>query len=168
MKTIRRLALVLGLLAGISLVTGSPAHAARSNAAWCNTGANIYIHGPVDGAHNGTLWSYATVVPTSTVASGSQDRILSGHYYDIHGNLITTGCQDWSIDEVSLWVYTGGSWQQYGINYESAHFINTWGDTVIATVGWCDPNADYYTKVSVWLGTSGGHYTFITAPWSPC
>lgn len=150
MKLLTRLALVLGFLFGTVVMTGSPAHAAYGNSAWCSSTNKWYIHGPFP--VGGGMWSWATSVSWYTTAP-PQDYLVP--------------CTGMRIDQVVL-QYWNGSWVNGGVNYESNRFVAQDTNTVIAAAGGCMSGVAYRTWIHGYDPVSTAEVNYFTAYYYPC
>lgn len=134
MKLVKRLALVLGLLAGVAVPAVALAPSAFAAApAYCPGGWHFYVHAPYPNAFGSDeMDAWGTCVPNN-VGAPWPDAGLGW------------GC---GIQEIDSWMFVPDiahpglyRWVRYGVNYMGGGTLGGWGNTTNAGVA---PWSVYY------------------------
>lgn len=146
MKLLRRLGLVLALLAGMFITIG--AHSAAAAApSYCPAGWFFYVHAPYPNAFGGNeMDAWGTCVPNGT-STPWPDAALGW------------GC---GIQEIDNYMFVPDTnhpgqyhWARYGVNYMNGAGVGGWGNTTNAGVAPWSVYYDHsgYTYANYWFTT---------------
>lgn len=166
MKKIIALFIALAATIGALGIGQTTARASWSTGAACTSGSGSvkwYVHGPYDHDHNGTLWSWFSVVSAGTNVPYPPD--VEGQCFDANG-------QPYRIDWVALdaWSFYPNGGAAIFENWETWRTIAINSDSVYATEPYqCNPTTAYRTRVRYYLNDANHTSGVLATSWyHPC